>query len=169
MDISKFDEAPSPDERDHRHAALEKREAFFAALKEAATIDELIETLKTYAYLDWEGEMVTPVFMQEDEEYAQTVPHDGLWVVDNVVPLEGTINVLEAYRQGHLSEQQLYAALRLEYNALSAMIRITGVAYDGEQVHKIARGEAPAYGGDGTTLEGEISQARPQIESRPQE
>jgi hypothetical protein len=139
---------------DPRHEALQNREAFFSELDIVADIDGLVAVLTKYSYEDWEGQPATPIFMQETEEYAQTVPHDGLWVVDVTVPLNETLTALDDYKQGHLSEQQLYNALGMEYNAVGVMRRITGVEWDDDVQSKLFRGELPARGGDGETVEG---------------
>lgn len=154
MSIDKIPSQTNVEEVDVRYEALQKRESFFSELDTVADIDGLAAVLTKYSLTDWEGQPATPIFMQETEEYAQTVPHDGLWVVDVTIPLNETLAALADYKQGHLSEQQLYNALGMEYNAMGVMRRITGVELDHDVQSKLFSGELPARGGDGETLEG---------------
>ncbi len=131
-----------------------------AEVDAVTNVDALAAVFAKYAYPDEEGELATPVFMQETAEYASPVPHDADgWMVDSMVPLKNTLTVLAGYAQGHLSEQQLYHALGLEHNAIRAMIRITGVDWDDDAQSKLFTGELPAWGGDGETITGTASEA----------
>lgn len=153
MNIEKFVPAERDiEDADPRYGALQKREAFFTELDGAQNIEELVSILKKYAF-SLNGELVTPIFMQETEDYAQSVPHDGLWVVDTTVSLANTLDALAEYQQGHLSEQQLYNALDLEYNAMGVVRRLTGVQVDSEIQSLIFQGDLPARGGDGQTID----------------
>lgn len=164
MSLDKIPENYNVEVGDKRNEALKKREAFFAELDAVQSPDELAVVLEKYAYPDWEGNLATPVFMQETADYAQTVPHDGLWVVDMTISLEDTLRALDDYKQGHLSEQQLYNALGSEQNAINVMIKITGVEWDTEIQSKLFRGELPPRGGEGETIEGESQELPKPIE-----
>ncbi len=157
MNLEKISAGNSAESSDPSYEALQKRVAFFTELDAVQTIEELSAVLQRYAYTNHEGELATPIFMQETEDYAQTVPHDGVWVVDVTVPLSETLVALTDYKHGHLSEQQLYNALGLEYNAVGVMRRITGVALDSEIQLQIMQGELPARGGDGETIDGDVT------------
>ncbi len=154
MSIDKIPVASSAESLDPRNEALRNREAFYAEIDAVANINELVAVLGTYSYSDRKGEQVLPVFMQETEDYANTVPHDGVWAVAATVPLNRILVALTDYRQGHLSVQQLYFAL-VHFKVFRAVQRIIGVDSDADIQMKLLDGELPERGGEGVTVDAE--------------
>jgi hypothetical protein len=146
------------------YEVLKSRENFHAEIAAVRTVGELEEVLKKFAFINSEGVLSIPVFIQETEDYAETVPHDGLWVVDMSEPLQNILDALKDYSFGDLSEQQLYHALGSTSIVTSVMIRITGVELDYEDQSKIIDGELPARPAPRKIIDGEWSEVPKEIE-----
>lgn len=161
FNIAKREESRVAEKSPDVHAgALERREEFQDALRRASSIEEIEAALNEFSYTDALGEQSAPVFMQDDTEFGTSVANKDGWIVDADIPLSETVGALDEYKAGHLSEQQLYHALGLQYPVIAAMERITGVPQSGEIQHNIRNGDTPRSGGEGQTIEGEIGSAQ---------
>ena len=118
-----------------RQEALERRGEFTQALDAVSDINTLPTVLRRYAFLsdsvDETGRMAVPIFKEVFPEY-QGRDEFGYqkddYAISAETPLETTLEILQDYNRGEITQYELYQELGFDSPLTSVIERVTGVS-----------------------------------------
>ena len=158
------EEAFSRESLKNRQKALEKREEFSQALEKSASTNELLSVLRGFAFMSYDlredGEMMIPGFKKVFPEYRGKDDfgfQKDDYAIDTEHPLKSTLDAIERYNRGEVTEYELYQEVDFNNPTLPALERITGISLESlihEDVKQSAIAEEPVV------VEGEVLEVK---------